>query len=397
MPRRLLGIFLLLLVLVPVVRAQGDVVLLTIGDDAVSLREFEYHFSRSPEKRADVFAETYGRFKQKVQCARALGLDTLATFRQQMKKFRERAEQKKEILADSPLSRTEEREWIKLEILTWPLRQSDGKEKQREGMRKMDSLYAALQNGADVQAEELPWMQTRHLLAEWQKQLDVLPQNEFSRPFFSPMGIHLIAWKEKMSGRTSGEAVTDTDRFFRQRGMEDALLALALERSLDERLVCTEQGLEEFFKQHHARYGHGKPHFKGAVVHCRDKKAAKTIKKYLKKYPESLWKEAVERMPDGMAGGCRLETGLFAIGTNPYVDKLVFKCGDFNPPDDYPYTWVLGKKLKKGPADYKDVRDRLEKDFRAARKMTEMEALMSKYGVEINKEVLKTVNRAGNK
>jgi len=394
MPRRLLGIFLLLLVLVPGVRAQGDVVLLTIGNDSVSSREFEYHFNRSQEKHADVFAETYGRFKQKVQCARALGLDTLDTFRQQVKMFWERA---KDVSADNPLSFTKEREWIKLKLLTWPLRQSDGKEKQREGIQKMDSLYAALQNGADVQAEELPWVQTRHLLAEWQKQLKVLSQNEFSRPFFSPMGIHLIAWKEKMSGRTSGGAVADTDNLFRQKGMEDALLALALERSLDERLVCTEQGLEEYFKQHHARYGYGTPHFRGAVVHCRDKKAAKTIKKYLKKYPESLWKEAVERMPEEMAGGCRLETGLFAIGANPYVDKLVFKCGDFNPPADYPYTWVLGKKLKKGPADYKDVRDRLEKDYRAARKETELEAMMNKYGVEINKEVLKTVNRAGNK
>ena len=252
MPRRLLGIFLLLLVLVLGVRAQGDVVLLTIGNDSVSSREFEYHFSRSQEKHADVFAETYGRFKQKVQCARALGLDTLDAFRQQVKMFRERA---KDVSADNPLSFTKEREWIKLKLLTWPLRQSDGKEKQREGIQKMDSLYAALQNGADVQAEELPWVQTRHLLAEWQKQLKVLSQNEFSRPFFSPMGIHLIAWKEKMSGRTSGGAVADTDNLFRQKGMEDALLALALERSLDERLVCTEQGLEEYFKQHHARYG----------------------------------------------------------------------------------------------------------------------------------------------
>jgi len=392
MPRRLLGIFLLLLVLVPGVRAQGDVVLLTIGNDSVSSREFEYHFNRSQEKHADVFAETYGRFKQKVQCARALGLDTLDTFRQQVKMFRERA---KDVLADNPLSFTKEREWIKLKLLTWPLRQSDGKEKQREGIQKMDSLYAALQNGADVQAEERPWVQTRHLLAEWKKQLKVLSRNEFSRPFFSPKGLHLIAWKEKMSGRTSGGAVADTDNLFRQKGMEDALLALALERSLDERLVCTEQGLEEYFKQHHARYGYGTPHFRGAVVHCRDKKAAKTIKKYLKKYPESQWEDAWKQMPDDVSQGCLMEIGLFAIGTNPYVDKLVFKCGTFEPLADYPYTWILGKKLKKGPDDYTDVRMQLEKDCRIAQKEAETEAFIQKYQVEINEEVLKTVNHDG--
>ena len=77
MPRRLLGIFMLLLVSVTLVRAQGDVVLLTVGSEKVSRSEFEYHFSKSSEKRADVFLETFARFKQEVQCARGLGLDTL--------------------------------------------------------------------------------------------------------------------------------------------------------------------------------------------------------------------------------------------------------------------------------------------------------------------------------
>ena len=54
--------------------------LLTVNDEAVSRSEFEYHFSRTLEKRADVFAETYGRFKQKVFVAKELGLDTLLSY-----------------------------------------------------------------------------------------------------------------------------------------------------------------------------------------------------------------------------------------------------------------------------------------------------------------------------
>ena len=80
MPRRLLGVWVLLLVSVLVGRAQGDAVLLTVNDEAVSRSEFEYHFSRSLEKCADVFAETYGRFKQKVFVAKELGLDTLLSY-----------------------------------------------------------------------------------------------------------------------------------------------------------------------------------------------------------------------------------------------------------------------------------------------------------------------------
>jgi peptidyl-prolyl cis-trans isomerase SurA len=102
-------------------------------------------------------------------------------------------------------------------------------------------------------------------------------------------------------------------------------------------------------------------------------------------------------MPDEIADVCRIEVGLFRIGENPYVDKLAFGCGEFETLTDYPYTWVLGKRLKKGPKTFQDVRQRVEIDCLEAKKKDELEALMKKYRVEIDKEVLKTVNRAENK
>jgi peptidyl-prolyl cis-trans isomerase SurA len=79
------------------------------------------------------------------------------------------------------------------------------------------------------------------------------------------------------------------------------------------------------------------------------------------------------------------------------VDKLVFKCGSFEPLADYPHTWVLGKKLKKGPEDFKIIRSKVENDCLEIKKKSEIEALTQKYRIEIDKEVLKTVNRAENK
>ena len=118
---------------------------------------------------------------------------------------------------------------------------------------------------------------------------------------------------------------------------------------------------------------------------------------YLKKYPEALWQEAVKRMPDELKRECLVEAGLFPIGANPFVDKLAFKCGEYSPLSDYPYVDLIGKRLKKGPADYRDVREKLEKECLNGKKMAQMEAFMQKYAVEIDKEVLKTVNRAVNK
>jgi peptidyl-prolyl cis-trans isomerase SurA len=56
---------------------------------------------------------------------------------------------------------------------------------------------------------------------------------------------------------------------------------------------------------------------------------------------------------------------------------------------------VKGKKLK-GPESYKDVRGKVEKDYLIYLEKQWNDALKHKYKVEINEEVLKTVNNSGN-
>ena len=398
MPRRLLGVFMLLLVSAMFVRAQGDAVLIRVGSECVTLDEFKYCFSKSKEKRADVFVETLVRFKAMVQEAKRLGLDTLPEFRKKreylLKVETERMHAKKKMFE----GRHDAEEWIKLIHVTYPLKQRGSEADERMGKHYMDSLYMAWKNQASLheRVEELPWMQVRHLQAEWQSRLISLGRNEFSEPFFSPLGIHLIAWKDKRSGKDLREENAQKATF-RMKEIEEGLLMLALYDYLEHSVACTERELEMYFKAHSSEYGGGTPHYKGVVIHSRNKKVAKKVKKYLKKYPEILWEEALKRMSDKMMEQCRYETGLFPIGSNPYVDKLVFNCGSFTPLPDYPYTWVIGKKLEKGPTDYRDVRKELQRDCLKAKKNSLIEAFIQKYAVEIDKEVLKTVNRAENK
>ena len=391
LPRRLLGVYLLLLVSISRIWAQGEVVLLTVGSEKVSRSEVEYHFSRSLEKRADVFVETYGRFKQKVLYAKELGLDTLSEYIR-----------RKTVLSDAMMSRTQKsetirsgKEWVKLVHVTCPLKQSATKVEQRKGKAYMDSLYSTLKDSSAVQVEELPWIQTRFLLNEWQEALKTLSPNEWSRPFFSPQGIHIVAWKEKTCEQASLNTVPVLSDEYQLKALEEGLLVAALDEALQQRLVYTEQDLEHHFKKHYADYGGGTPHFRGAVIFCQSKKEEKAIKKYLKKIPEPLWKEAAPRLEKELSVKCRIEYGMFAIGTNTYVDKLVFKCGDFQPSSDYSHVWVMGKRMKKGPEDYRDVRSKVAEDCLEAKKKAETESFVRKYTIEIDKEVLKTVNRAG--
>ena len=391
LPRRLLGVYLLLLVSISKMWAQGEVVLLTVGSEKVSRSEVEYHFSRSLEKCADVFTETYGRFKQKVLYAKELGLDTLSEHIR-----------RKTILSEVMTSRGQKneavrtgKEWVKLVHVTYPLKQSATKVEQQRGKAYMDSLYLSLKGNSNLQMEEIPWMQTRYLLNEWKAALKNLAPNEWSQPFLSPQGIHIVAWKEKAYEQPLQETNLASFEEYRLKALEEGLLVAALDEALQQRLVCTEQDLERHFKKHYANYGGGTPHFRGAVIFCQNKKEEKTIKKFLKKIPEALWKDAASRLEKEQAVKCRIEYGMFAIGVNPCVDKLVFKCGDFQSSLDYPHVWVMGKRMKKGPENYRDVRSKVAEDCLEAKKKAETESFVQKYVIEINKEVLKTVNRAG--
>ena len=155
---------------------------------------------------------------------------------------------------------------------------------------------------------------------------------------------------------------SEADATYRLKEMEESLLLVHLDDYLEKTLNLTEADLETYFDSHREEYGWGTPHYRGAVIHCQSKKVAKKIKKHLKKYPEALWKEAWKQLPTEISGESLMEMGLFPIGSNPYVDKLAFKCGKYEPLKDYPYTWVMGKILKKGPSDYTDVREKMEKD-----------------------------------
>lgn len=397
MPRRLLGVFTFLLVSVSVMQAQGDIALLTVGNETIGKEEFEYHWSKSSEKRAHVFAETYGRFMQKVQWAKELGLDTLSSYREQIGYYRQILKHRIKDLDNHPYRRGAEEEWIKLKHLTCPLHQHASKRKEKETEAYIDSLYASVKEGADVAFETLSWIQTRYLLKEWQTQLALLQKGEYSKPFYSSQGIHIIAWTDRMKGAPAEKVMSDQTKSFQTKELENGLLVASLDAYLETSLVCSESDLEDYFKKNREQYGWGIPHYRGAVIHCQDKKEAKRIKKYLSRYPVALWKDAWERMPKEISEKCRIEVGMFSIGKNPYVDKLAFKCGEYQPLEDYPYTWLLGHKLKKGPTDYKDVYENLKDDCLNAKKEAEMEAFMRKIKVEIDEEVLKTVNHCGNK
>ena len=401
MPRGLLGILIFLLVSVSVARAQGDIVLLRIGDTQVYKSEFEYYFNRSNCNTSQEFLEDFIAYKAKTLYAKELGLDTFPDFINQKMYYLQSLEGllgKKDPVGCQSSAAGEE--WMELWHVTCPLEQHVPKADEIKAKSFMDSISSVLKD--DVVGEgkigKTLWIPRHLLLPEWDKALAGLTQGEISKPFYSPIGLHIVCWKDKRMDEKPLEKEMDSEVVsafnYKVKEVEDALLVMAL--SMNRSFSYSEEELEEFFIRYREGYQWDYPHYRGAVFHCKNKKTAKAIKKHLKRYDFSSWEEALNGLNFVYAESYRMEYGLFQIGKNKYVDKLIFKCGSFEPLSDYPYTFVMGKKLKV-PDSYKDVRDKVVKDYLDYQDRHWNDVVKHKYKVEINEEVLKTVNNSGNK
>lgn len=400
MPRGLLGVLIFLLVSVSVARAQGDIVLMRIGETQVSKSEFEYYFNRSNCNLPQEFLEDFIAYKAKALYAKDLGLDTFPDFVAQRMYYLQTLDG----LAgkNNPIeyrSSTEGEEWLELWHITCPLEQHASKTDESKVKAYMDSVSSELKENVVSEGKigKTLWIPWHFLLPEWDKVLAGLPQGEISKPFYSPIGMHIVCWKDKIIGGSSLNKKVDSEEVpvhdHKVREIEDALLVMAL--SMNREISYSESDLEEFFNDYRKDYRWDYPHYRGAVFHCKNKKTAKAIKKHLKQYDHFSWEGALNGLNSVYAESYQMEYGLFQIGKNKYVDKLIFKCGSFEPLSEYPYTFVMGKKLK-APDSYNDVREKVVKDYLDFQERSWNDVIKHKYKVEINEEVLKTVNNSRN-
>ena len=401
------------------------------------------------------------------------------------------------------------------------LPQDATKDQQNKATVQIDSIYNALQNGADfaslakkcsddqgtaTRGGELPWIGFHQTVKEFENVAFSLNKNEISKPFRSPSGMHIVklidrkaiepfeekkdeivrrmdrqgrgnkgveALVEKLKGEynfsyndkgindvktlmkniqagkdslTSAGAMNLSGDLFTMNGINYPVqgfivwtktqqgsvekqlkeytsnLILAYEdsrleqkhpefghlmqeyrdgillfdisnRKVWDKASKDEKGLDTFFEENKANYKWDSPRFKGVIVHCKDKKTAKAVKKLTKKNPQEEWATVIRKtLNNDSISVVKVEKGLFIKGDNKYVDKLEFKSGSFEPVKDYPVTIVIGKMLKGGPESYKDVRGPVTADYQNYLEAGWIKELRDKYKVEINQQILKTVN-----
>ena len=179
----------------------------------------------------------------------------------------------------------------------------------------------------------------------------------------------------------------------RMQTYRDTLLCNSI-RSLEivARGGMNETGLKNYFETHRTDYAWDKPRYKGIVLHCVNKRVGKRVRKFLKRIPEDEWLDALRlSVNTGSEKQVQADYGTFSLGDNAFVDEKIFHNGKAVSDASFPYVVLLGEKIK-GPADYREVFQTLIADYQHYLEACWMSELRAQSKVEINQEVLKTVN-----
>ena len=298
-------------------------------------------------------------------------------------------------------------------------------------------------SGSADRGGELPWIAPSQTLKEFEDVAYSLAPGQMSKPFLSPVGYHIILMKERkqlepfdslkqtivaslerrgirndiadmklrrkvtesagkltadqvMQQQSDSLAATDSELKYLFQEYHDGLLLYEISsREVWDKASQDEAALKAWFDTHKKSYAYSEPRYKGMAYHVKTKQDVKAVKNCVKKLPFDQWAEALRTTfnPDSVIR-IRVEKGIFKPGDNATIDRLVFKASNASTTSDpsYPIDAVYGKKVKR-PDDYTDVRQQVVEDLQDYLEKEWVADLRRRYQVEVNKEVLKTVNK----
>lgn len=468
--KKLKNIFLSLLLLSSSALAQvSDPVLMTVNGKEVRRSEFEYAFNKNNSnlvedgQTVEEYLPMYIDFKLKVAEAEALGLDTVASFREEYK--RDRAQMAEDYLIDPNFVEKEAYRiyakdsatigkdgFLNLSHIVFVVKQKEDKAAVALAKARIDSVYTMLQAGKTFEETAAKFGIPARALEpfeiirgqaypEFEAVAFGLSDGEYSKPFESPAGFHVVRrlstrpfgsfeeYKPAIMNMLEQQNIRERARQIRGQQLAEEFgggltpsQALALEDSLLESKypefgnlmreyydgllffeVSTQEvwnkaqndvaGIEKFFKKNKKKYKFETPRFRGAVIQATTQQNIDNIKSMIAGKSVSEYKSVIDaNLPKDSMKNVRVEIGVFAVGDNAWVDKLAFGQGE-------------GGKLRKGftavelegriiekPETYLDVKGVVTNDYQKYLEEQWVKSLRKKYKVKIDKEVLKTVN-----
>jgi len=160
-------------------------------------------------------------------------------------------------------------------------------------------------------------------------------------------------------------------------------------REVWERAIKDTAGIEAFFAKNRKKYAFAEPHFKGLVVYCDSISTMEAIKKATKKMSIKKAMEYINGLMNADSAHIAVANpGIWKKGGNAVVDREIFKVEntvDKKAHKEFKVSFVVGKKLRKLPEEYTDVRGLVTTDYQNYLMEEWFKVLRAKHNVEIIK------------
>ena len=152
-----------------------------------------------------------------------------------------------------------------------------------------------------------------------------------------------------------------------------------------------DKALEKFFKKNKKNYTWEKPHFKGMLVECVDSETLAKAKELTAGLETDSILKVLPTLNNDSVRVIRIKRGLFAQGDNKVVDALELNKEIEYKDKKFPEAFLIGRVIEK-PESYEDVKGLVTSDYQNFLDKEWIKKLRKKSKIEINKDVLKTVN-----
>lgn len=390
-------------------QSNADPVIMTVAGVDVPRSEFEYSYNKNntdgviDKKTVEEYVELFVNYKLKVQAALDARLDTMADFRKEFAQYRDQqvlptfvteADMLEEAhkVYDQTVENIGPDGLVNAAHILIMMPQKATEEQQRDAKRRIDSVYTALQGGADFEALAkqvsqdpgsakrggvLGWFSRHQMVKEFEDAAFALQPGQMSKPFQSPFGWHIVLMKERkqlepfdfhresifkfleqrgarnaiterklnamvkasdnavtrdmlIESRTDSLSQADPEMRYLIKEYHDGLLLYEISnRTIWDKAAKDEENLALYFMKNKKKYQWDEPRFKGMAYHVKEQGDVKAVANCVKKLKFEDWNEALRKTFNGDSIiRIRVEKGLFKKGDNPLIDRECFKVAD---------------------------------------------------------------------
>ena len=390
-------------------QSNADPVIMTVAGVDVPRSEFEYSYNKNntdgviDKKTVEEYVELFVNYKLKVQAALDARLDTMADFRKEFAQYRYQqvlptfvteADMLEEAhkVYDQTVENIGPDGLVNAAHILIMMPQKATEEQQRDAKRRIDSVYTAVQGGADFEAlakqvsqdpgsakrgAVLGWFSRHQMVKEFEDAAFALQPGQMSKPLQSPFGWHIVLMKERkqlepfyfhresifkfleqrgarnaiterklnamvkasdnavtrdmlIESRTDSLSQADPEMRYLIKEYHDGLLLYEISnRTIWDKVAKDEENLALYFMKNKKKYQWDEPRFKGMAYHVKEQGDVKAVANCVKKLKFEDWNEALRKTFNGDSIiRIRVEKGLFKKGDNPLIDRECFKVAD---------------------------------------------------------------------